>query len=69
MKCSKHPRYQVKRKPRSECVACNQMWAAKQYEKIINSQDKKAIEDSLPEPLKGASDIFVSLEEFIKMTK
>jgi hypothetical protein len=31
MKCSKHPRYQVKRRPRCACEACWYLWARERW--------------------------------------
>ena len=30
-KCSRHPRYQVKRKPRCACETCWYLWAVKHW--------------------------------------
>lgn len=46
LKCAKHPKYMVKRKPTSGCITCTLIWeevnnAAKQILKVFNNQIKK----------------------------
>ena len=45
MKCTKHPKYQAKRYPRSECKMCLQLWNFKQAnQRFWDEIDRKFVE-------------------------
>ena len=39
MKCKKHPKYQAKRKPTSDCSVCERIWHAKNRRKELSLED------------------------------
>jgi len=40
MNCKKHPKYEVKRKPRADCVTCWVMWLTKENNRLSKELNK-----------------------------